>query len=102
MLIEKLPEYEEFSSFLQCLISEDIALPAQDMLHTEIFVCDGGAIIFLKLHCHRQLKNCTCSRSLKVWVDQNQWHYCYTEGSDSLALLRFSKFYRLTLDAIKI
>ena len=35
--------YKSFQYF--CNSSEDVALPAQDMLHTEIFACDGDAII---------------------------------------------------------
>ena len=35
--------YSTFQSF--CNFSEDVALPEQDMLHREIFICDCNAII---------------------------------------------------------
>ena len=43
LLLEKLPDYSEFLIFLQFL--EDVALPVQDKLHTEICTCKGNAII---------------------------------------------------------
>ena len=33
------------SSQLFCSVSEDLALPTQDLLHTETFMCDGNALI---------------------------------------------------------
>ena len=51
--IEKLPECSELLIFLQ--FSEVVALPVQDMLPTEILMCDGNAKIdFLKLNFHRK------------------------------------------------
>ena len=41
--IEKLLKYSEFLIFLQ--FSEVVALPVQDMLHTEILMCDGNTVI---------------------------------------------------------
>ena len=43
-LTENCQSIESFQFF--CNFSEDVALPAQDMLHTEICTCDGNAIIF--------------------------------------------------------
>ena len=43
LMIENCQNIESFQFF--CNFSEDVALPAQDMLHTEICTCDSNAII---------------------------------------------------------
>ena len=50
-LVSSVNSLKSFSFFFYNF-SEVIALSALDMLHTEILMFDGNAIIFLKLHCH--------------------------------------------------